>query len=113
MVKIYHNQNCSKSRTALELIESKGEEIIVQSYLEDVPSKQELQEIVQMLGIRPLELIRQNESIFKEKFSAVQLSDDAWLDIMIQYPILIERPIIVKNNKAVIGRPVEKILELL
>jgi len=104
---------CSKSRAALNLLKDNNEEIEIQEYLKEVPSKAELKEILKMLQMKPLELIRKNETIFKENYKDQNLTDEEWIDIMIENPVLIERPIVVKDGKAAIGRPIEKIIELL
>ena len=113
MIKIYHNNMCSKSRAALNLLKVNNEEIEVQEYLKVVPTKSELKEILKMLQMKPLELIRKNETLFKENYKDKNLSDEEWIDIMLANPVLIERPIVVKDGKAAIGRPIEKIIELL
>ena len=113
MIKIYHNNMCSKSRAALKLLKDNNEEIEIQEYLKEVPSKAELKEILKMLQMKPLELIRKNETIFKENYKDQNLTDEEWIDIMLENPVLIERPIVVKYGKAAIGRPIEKIIELL
>lgn len=113
MIKIYHNNMCSKSRATLNLLQEGQEEIKIQEYLKQVPSKAELKEILSMLKMKPLDLIRKNEAIFKENYKDKNLSDEEWIDIMLANPILIERPIVVKDGKAAIGRPIEKIIELL
>ncbi|WP_409149421.1 arsenate reductase (glutaredoxin) [Sphingobacterium sp. BS-2] len=113
MIKIYHNNMCSKSRAALNLLKVNNEEIEVQEYLKVVPTKSELKEILKMLQMKPLELIRKNETLFKENYKDKNLSDEEWIDIMLENPVLIERPIVVKDGKAAIGRPIEKIIELL
>ncbi len=113
MIKIYHNNMCSKSRAALNLLKDNNEEIEVQEYLKVVPTKSELKEILKMLQMKPLELIRKNETLFKENYKGKNLSDEEWIDIMLENPVLIERPIVVKDGKAAIGRPIEKIIELL
>lgn len=104
---------CSKSRAALNLLKDNNEEIEIQEYLKKVPSKAELKEIIAMLKMKPLDLIRKNEALFKENYKDKNLSDDEWIDIMLENPVLIERPIVVKDGKAAIGRPIEKIIELL
>lgn len=109
MIQIYHNPRCGKSREGLHLIESSGKEFEVIRYLDQVPSKQELLNVIKKLGISPIELVRQNEAIWKDKFRYQQLSDDAIIDAMLSYPILIERPIVINGNKAVVGRPPENI----
>jgi len=113
MTKIYHNPRCTKSRQSLALLEEKNEEIEIVEYLKSNPTKQEVTELVSMLGIKPLELIRKGEKIYKEEFKGKELTDEAWIEAMVSYPILIERPIVVKNGKAAIGRPIEKVIEIL
>ncbi|MGB1309290.1 MAG: ArsC/Spx/MgsR family protein, partial [Oceanihabitans sp.] len=81
--------------------------------LENTPTKKELLEVIKLLGITPLELIRKNEAIWKENFKGKSLTNEALVDAMLQFPKLIERPIVIHNNKAVICRPPEKILEIL
>jgi len=113
MIKIYHNNRCTKSRCALEALEKSGKEFEVIYYLETPPNKKELQEIVQKLGIKPFELIRKGEKVFAENYKGKTLTDDEWVDAMIAHPILIERPIIISGDQAVIARPTEKIKEIL
>jgi arsenate reductase len=109
MIKIYHNPRCRKSREGLAVLENSGKEFEVVKYLEEVPTKEELREILNCLGITPENLVRKNEAIWKEKFKNRLLSDEEILDAMINYPKLIERPIVVNNGVAVIGRPVNNI----
>jgi arsenate reductase (glutaredoxin) len=113
MIKIYHNNRCSKSRIGLKLLEDSGKEFQVINYLENTPDKYELKKIISMLGIKPIELVRKNELIWKEKFKNKTLSDDEIIEILIKNPKLIERPIVLNGNKAVIGRPSEKINDIL
>lgn len=113
MIKIYHNPRCRKSREGLEFLENSGETFEVVRYLEDLPSKEELTSIIAMLGISPGELVRKNEPIWKEKYKGKTLSDTEIIEAMLEYPKLIERPIIIKGNKAVIGRPAEEIEKIL
>ena len=112
-MKIYHNPRCRKSRETLAILESKGVEAEVVLYLENTPTKAELKKVVKMLGISPQQLLRKGEAIFKEQYKGKTLSDDEWLEAMVAHPKLIERPIVVKGNRAVIGRPPESVLELL
>ncbi|WP_420577642.1 arsenate reductase (glutaredoxin) [Ekhidna sp.] len=102
-----------KSRQTLALIEEKGENFIVKEYLKTPPTKEELKQIVDLLEIKPMDLIRKGEAEFKENFKGKDLSDDEWLDAMVSYPKLIERPIVIYENKAVIGRPPEKVLDII
>ena len=113
MIKIYHNNRCSKSRLGLGAIEASGKEFEIVKYLEDIPSKEELKNIISLLSIKPIELVRKNEAIWKEKFKGKDLTDSEIIDAMLEYPKLIERPIVVNGNKAVIGRPTENILNII
>lgn len=113
MIKIYHNNRCSKSRCALELLETSKKPFEIVYYLENTPTVKELKQLLKLLNIKPIELIRTNESIWKEQFKSSEFSDNELIKIMVKHPKLIERPIIVNGNKAVIGRPTEKILEIL
>lgn len=112
-MKIYHNPRCSKSRETLAIIEEKGVEVEVVEYLKQVPTREELRSILSTLGIPAEKLIRKGEMDFKENFKGKQLSDDEWVDAMIKYPKLIERPIVLNGNRAVLGRPPQSVLELI
>jgi arsenate reductase len=113
MIKIYHNPRCRKSREGLAIVESSGKDFEIINYLEEVPSKNELRKVLDYLSLSPEQLVRKNEAIWKEKFKGENLSDDQIIDAMLEYPKLIERPIVIKKDRAVIGRPSEKIIELL
>ena len=113
MMTIYHNPRCTKSRQTLALIEEKGANFVVKEYLKNPPTKDELKQVVELLAIKPFDLIRKGEADYKENFKGKDLSDDEWLDAMITYPKLIERPIVIHENKAVIGRPPENVLNIL
>ncbi len=112
-VLVYHNARCSKSRCALDFLTEKGVEFEVVEYLKDIPTKAELTEIIAKLGIRPEELIRKGEEEYKSLYKGKKLSDSEWIDAMLAHPKLIERPIVLKNAKAVVARPTERILEVL
>jgi arsenate reductase len=112
-MKIYHNPRCSKSRQTLQIIKEKGTAVEIVKYLEDIPSEVELKSILKALGIEAKALLRMGEADFKENFKGKDLSEDEWIKAMIQYPKMIERPIVVKDNKAVLGRPPENVLDLL
>ena len=112
-MKIYHNNRCRKSREGLAILEASNQPFEIINYLENPPSKEELVNILTLLDIKPIELVRKNEIIWKENFKNKELSDNDIINAMLQHPKLIERPIVVQNNKAVIGRPPEKIKELL
>ncbi|WP_136465320.1 arsenate reductase (glutaredoxin) [Flagellimonas onchidii] len=113
MIKIYHNPRCTKSRQGLQHLENSGVEFEVVRYLEDIPTTDELKQIIAYLGITPLELVRKNEAVWKENYKGKTLSDDEIIAAMVENPKLIERPIIIKDGKAVIGRPTENIDALL
>ena len=113
MIKIYHNPRCSKSRQGLELLEKSNKDFEVVKYLETIPTKSELKEIINLLGIKPMDLVRKNEAIWKEIYKNKDLSDSDIIKAMIKNPKLIERPIIINDDKAVIGRPTEKILSII
>ncbi|NMH88163.1 arsenate reductase (glutaredoxin) [Flavivirga algicola] len=113
MIKIYHNNRCSKSRCGLEILEKSGKEFEIVKYLEDVPNKNELKDIIKLLGIKPIELVRKNEAIWKATFKNKDLSDEEVITAMVENPKLIERPIIINGKKATIGRPPEKILDII
>ena len=110
---IYHNPRCSKSRQALALLTERGIEPEVIEYLKTPPTQPELRALLKKLGMRPADILRTGEDAFKEKYKGKSLSDDQWLDAIARDPILLERPIVVKDQRAVVGRPPEKVLELL
>ena len=113
MIKIYHNNRCRKSRCGLQLLEDSGQQFQVVKYLEDIPTFDELKKIISLLVISPIELIRKNESIWKQEYKGKELSDKSIIEAMISHPKLIERPIVINGNQAVIGRPTERILEII
>ena len=113
MIKIYHNNRCRKSREGLTLLEESNREFKVIHYLEHPPSPEELREILSKLAMSPEQLIRKNEAIWKDQFKGKELSDDQLVEAMSAHPKLIERPIVIRGEKAVIGRPASNILEIL
>jgi len=111
---IYHNPRCSKSRATLELLNEKGVDVSVVKYLDTPPDKKTLENILEMLGLEPRDLMRKGEKEYKENNLADEnLSRDELIDAMLKYPRLIERPIVVKNGKAAIGRPIENVIDIL
>ena len=112
-MKIYHNPRCSKSRQTLQIIQDKGQDVEIVEYLNHTPSKAELKAVIGMLGMKPEEVLRKGEAIFKEEYKGKTLSDSEWIDAMVKHPKLIERPIVIKNGKAVLGRPPENVLKLM
>lgn len=113
MITIYHNPRCGKSRDCLAFIQNSNLEYEVIKYLETPFTVKELTKIIAKLKIKPIELVRTKEAIWVENFKNATLSDDQIIEVMVQHPILIERPIAVKGNKAIIARPLEKIKEIL
>ena len=113
MIKIYYNPKCSKCRQTLELIKEKSnEEINIIEYLKTPPSIEELQQILQKLNLPVQEIIRKNEDEYQQ-FMNEEYSNQEWLKILHDHPRLIQRPIVVRDDKAVIGRPPENVLKIL
>lgn len=113
-IKIFHNPRCSKSRQTLELLQNSDQQPEIVEYLKTPPSKQELKDILDMLGLSPRQLMRTHEAEYKGNgLDDEKLSDDQLIDAMVSHPKLIERPIVISNGKAAIGRPPEKVLEIL
>jgi arsenate reductase (glutaredoxin) len=113
MITIYHNARCSKSREGLCFLEDAKQEFEIINYLEKSPKKREIKSLLKKLKFTPIELVRKKESVWIENFKNLELTDDQIIEAMVKYPVLIERPIIVNGNKAVIARPTEKINEIL
>lgn len=113
MITILHNPRCSKSRAGVALLEEKGVEFEVCKYLDEALTPDELVDIIDKLGKRPLDIIRKNEEVYKSEFADKELSDEEWILAMLEYPRLIERPIVINGDKAVIGRPTEEIETIL
>jgi len=112
-VTIYHNPRCSKSRETLALLEEQGVDPSVIRYLDDPPDAAALRELCGRLGIAPRELVRDGEKLFRERYKGKDLDDDGWLAVMAAHPVLIQRPIVVRGDRAVLGRPPGNALELL
>ena len=112
-VKIWHNPRCSKSRNALTLLEEKGVEAEVVKYLDTPPTKEEIKEVLKMLGISARELMRTKEDIYKDLDLKNEIDEEKLIEAMVKNPKLIERPIVIKDGKAAIGRPIENITALL
>ncbi|OAI28911.1 MULTISPECIES: arsenate reductase (glutaredoxin) [Methylomonas] len=113
-VKIYHNPRCGKSRDTLKLLESKGIAPAVVEYLKTPPTVAELRDILGKLGIKPRDLMRTKEPEYKDNgLGDPSLSDEALIEAMVRIPKLIERPIVLKDGKAAIGRPPEAVLAIL
>jgi arsenate reductase (glutaredoxin) len=113
MIKIYHNTRCSKSREACSILQEEGVDFETMEYLKTPPTEKEIISLLKMLGMKAEDIVRKGEPLYKEKFANKKLTEAQWVKALAKNPILIERPIIVKGNKAIIGRPSEKVLELL
>ncbi len=113
MIQIYHNPRCGKSRSTLKILEEKDLSFDTKLYLKSPPTFEELKTVLNKLSIKPEALLRKGETLYKEQFKGKHLTDDEWIAAMVEYPILIERPIVINGNQAVIGRPPEKVLEIL
>ncbi len=111
-MEIYHNPRCRKSRETLGIIQEKGIAPQIRLYLEEPPTKKELVSILRKLKIPAESLIRKSETIFKEKFKNKDLDEEGWIEAMIEFPKLIERPIVISGDNAIIGRPPENVTSL-
>ena len=113
-IKIYHNPRCSKSRQTLELLNENSAQPEIIEYLKTPPTSDELNSILNMLGLEPRQLMRTKEAEYKENnLDDDSLSREQLIEAMVKFPKLIERPIVIKDGKAAVGRPPEKILEIL
>jgi arsenate reductase len=113
-VTIHHNPKCSKSRQTLELLIKQGIKPVLNEYLKNPPTAGEIKEILRKLGYAPQDLMRKKENIYTEyNLNNPTLSDDSLIEFMVKHPILIERPIVLANEKAAIGRPPEQVLKIL
>ena len=113
MIKIYHNPRCRKSREGLEILQNSGQAFEIREYLKEIPSTDELASLIKLLGISPIDLVRKNETIWKENYKGKTLSETEIIEAMIENPKLIERPIVINNKKAIVGRPPENIKQIL
>lgn len=113
MLKILHNPRCGKSRNCLAILREKNKEVEIIQYLENPLSFDEIRALVKKLHCKPIDLIRQKEIVWKENFKGKTLTDDELIEAMSKFPILIERPIIIDGDKAIIGREVQKLHEFI
>ena len=111
-ITIYHNPRCSKSRCALDYLNERKIDFTVVEYMKEPFTKDGLEALLRQLSISPIELIRKNEPEFKEHYSLNQISNEQAIEAMLRFPKLIERPIVVKDGKAIVARPTERIEEL-
>lgn len=113
MIKVYYKANCATSLSTLQLIRKNTKEKFEKiEYLENVPSEEELKGILKLLGMTAEEFIRKKEPVFKEKYEGKNFSEAEWINVMRENPILIDRPIVIRDGKAVLCRPAERVLEL-
>ncbi|WP_296383077.1 arsenate reductase (glutaredoxin) [Winogradskyella sp.] len=113
MTTIYYNPRCSKSRQGLALLEESGKEFEIIKYLDGNITIKELEAIISKLDIKPIDLVRKNEAIWKSDYKGKTLSDKKIIEAMVANPKLIERPIVINGNKAVVGRPPQTILNII
>lgn len=113
MYQIYHNPRCKISRAVLDELLRNDPNAEIIEYLKSIPSAEDLKKLLNKLHLKPAEIIRRSESVFKEKFKGKNFSDDEWIKIIREYPILIERPIVARRNKAIICRPPERLNEII
>jgi arsenate reductase len=111
-MKIYHNPRCRKSRETLDIIKEKGIDVEVIEYLKHPMTEAELKDVLVKLELNAVQLIRKGEGVFKELYKGKDLSENQWIKAMVQHPVLMERPIVVKENMAVLGRPPENVKKL-
>lgn len=109
MIQVYHNNRCGKSREAIKILEASGKVFEIIKYLENPPTSQELETLLAKLNYTPLELVRQNESLWKENFKEKNLSNKEIIKALVENPILIERPIVIFEDKAIVARPPAKL----
>jgi len=112
-MKIYHNPRCMKSRETLQIVEKKAKNVEVIEYLKTPPTEKEIEALLKKLGMKAEEIVRKKEKVFIEKYKGKSLTEKQWVKALAENPILIERPIFVNGNKAVIGRPPENVKKIL
>jgi arsenate reductase len=112
-VTIYHNNRCSKSRDAITILDEQGIDYKIVPYLVETPDAEALTKLIKKLKMKPEELVRKSEDVYKEMFRDREMTDEEWIAAMVAHPQLIERPIVVNGRKAVVARPPEKVLEIL
>jgi arsenate reductase len=113
MIQIYHNPRCGKSRNCVAFIEAAGKEYEIIKYLENPPTTDEVVLLLKRLNITSLELVRQKEKIWTENFKNIKITDETTIQALVAYPILIERPIVINGNKAIIGRDLDKVADFI
>lgn len=112
-VTLYYNPRCSKCREALCMLEEQGIEPEIVEYLKTPPTEKELKDVLKKLGLKATDILRKKEPLFMEKYKNKSMSDGEWIKVMCKNPVLIERPIAIKDNKAVVGRPPQNVIDLI
>lgn len=110
---ILYNPRCSKCREALSLLEGESCEVEIKEYLKESLTKKELKEILSKLGLKAVDIVRKKEELYLKKFQNKKFTNEEWIQILLENPILIERPIVIDGYKAIIGRPPELVVDLL
>ena len=113
MIKIYHNNRCSKSRQALEIVNTFADEVEIIDYMKDQIGKNDLLQVLDELNMNPQDLLRKNEADYKNHVKGKSLNNDQIIDLMLEYPRLIERPIVIFEGRAIVARPPEKVNDFL
>ncbi|WP_374505056.1 arsenate reductase (glutaredoxin) [Flavobacterium sp.] len=113
MIQIYHNPRCGKSRNCLAFVTEREQNIEIIKYLDTPPTKADIVKLLQKLNLKPIQLVRTKESIWIENYKNKTLTDDAIIKAMAEHPILIERPIVIKGDKAIIGRIPEEVAQFI
>ncbi len=113
MITLYHNPRCSKSRECNIMLDDLGKDIRIINYMKDLFTETTLKEVIDLLKIKPIDLVRKNEQEWKDFYKDKEMSDTDVIKAMVKYPKLIQRPIVVNGKKAAIGRPLEAVLALL
>ncbi len=113
MIQVLHNRRCGKSRTCLTFLNESNIRYEIINYLDSPLTIQDLKELLKKLQLKPLDIIRQKESIWTTNYKGKTLSDDELLDVLVAFPILIERPIVLYNDRAIIGRDIEKLKDFI
>jgi arsenate reductase (glutaredoxin) len=111
-IQILYNPRCSKCREALSFLEGESCEVEIVEYLKDSLTKKELKNILSKLGLKAFDIVRQKEALFIKKFAGKKFTNEEWVQILLENPILIERPIVIDGYKAIIGRPPELVIDL-
>ncbi len=111
-IQILYNPRCSKCREALVFLEGESCEIEIVEYLKDTLTKKELKNILSKLGLKAFDIVRQKEELFIKKFKGKKFTNEEWIQLLLENPTLIERPIVIDGYKAIIGRPPELVIDL-